>query len=253
MSGRPKCAVCNAPKGNTPPHPIYLNFAISALEKMAEVTEGLSRIDENAPAASVKKASEKIKGVLPAVRSTDVEARLLDAAEKLEQSVYPIFARLEEVSKEVNTLKAKIATLERRNQALEIERESMKEANTHLRVKAATRDHTKLVHREADYERLAKRQKQGEEELSVKEAELIVLRQRLEEYEKRNHLLNNKLKALGRQTRKDQERRHSSVDDSLVIVDVPRTAEPVVRARHQGAGPSQPVLRGILKRPKPLS
>ncbi|KAF4604331.1 hypothetical protein EYR40_001510 [Pleurotus pulmonarius] len=226
MSRRSSCAICNTPKRPEDPHQIYVNFSVSGMELMAEVAEGLGQIDESSPAVSVKKAASKISAVAPAVRPEQVQTRLLEVAEGLEQRIYPIFSRVDEMSKEIIALKEKISHLEHKNRRLKTELRDVEA----LQLELVTSEHEVAELRTAcdaqrtELARALMKVRNQEVKYNKRSAELVAAQQVIEEKDKQLHLANKKLRALGKQSlRKQQPPRPPSYvgDDSLVVLDAP--------------------------------
>ncbi|KAF4578330.1 hypothetical protein EYR36_000137 [Pleurotus pulmonarius] len=226
MLRRSSCAICNTPKRPEDPHQIYVNFSVSGMELMAEVAEGLGQIDESSPAVSVKKAASKISAVAPAVRPEQVQTRLLEVAEGLEQRIYPIFSRVDEMSKEIIALKEKISHLEHKNRRLKTELRDVEA----LQLELVTSEHEVAELRTAcdaqrtELARALMKVRNQEVKYNKRSAELVAAQQVIEEKDKQLHLANKKLRALGKQSlRKQQPPRPPSYvgDDSLVVLDAP--------------------------------
>ncbi len=170
---------------------------------MAEVAEGLGQIDESSPAVSVKKAASKISAVAPAVRPEQVQTvsnlkpnnpcmrltiiqRLLEVAEGLEQRIYPIFSRVDEMSKEIIALKEKISHLEHKNRRLKTELRDVEA----LQVELVTSEHEVAELRTAcdaqrtELARALMKVRNQEVKYNKRSAELVAAQQVIEEKDK---------------------------------------------------------------------
>lgn len=208
MSRRPSCAICNTPKRPEDPHQIYVNFSVTGMELMAEVAEGLGQIDASSPAVSVKKAASKISAVAPAVRPEQVQTvsnlkpdssrmsftiiqRLLEVAEGLEQRIYPIFSRVDEMSKEIIALKEKISHLEHKNRRLKTELRDVEA----LQVELVTAEHeveelrTACDAQRTELARALMKVRNQEVKYNKRSAELVAAQQVIEEKDKQVSIL----------------------------------------------------------------
>ncbi|KAL0959765.1 hypothetical protein HGRIS_011455 [Hohenbuehelia grisea] len=143
LASQKKCPICKARKNHGDAHPIFASFvdpetSTNLQEKrhkgILDVAEGLRKIDASTSSRIIKLAGRQIRDILSSGHGKKELAQLLNVAEGLEERVYPVYVRAEDLSKENEALRASIKAL---SEGYQKSLSTVAEENTMLRESVA--------------------------------------------------------------------------------------------------------------------
>ncbi|KAG7086363.1 hypothetical protein E1B28_002323 [Marasmius oreades] len=224
---RETCPLCRKPKlKNVPPHRVYLTPSTSRIEDHAtSLTNSLSILDSGSTPKQFRKVSSKLRTIAnsKALGNSDIAVQLLASAKNMEERLQYIPHQLQlerdekvALQRKVDLWHARIQMVESQERQIKCLKATIRESNQNVaRLQSEINKLTVCADGlRKEQEKLQKVSDQQKKTIAEKEVRLSDLQLQVEDREKKNRLLKQKLKAVSKSTRPPADGNESLFIDS---------------------------------------